>query len=247
MTISDKTRKVLWGKSGNKCSICKNDLTDNVGTNSQHTIIGEECHIVSPKVNGPRHNSSYPKHKLNSYENLILLCLKHHKIIDDNADQFPIDKLKEMKAKHENWVTSLLSESKTLIPVKIIKHSKEVLLTQTMSGREVVDLCCTSYAYHFENDDPDTEEEMMLIQDLFSLLEDCDVINDQPKAIVQVSFEVNKIIGALSSRGYITMITKEIAKITGGVRDEPEPWPIAYVVVRKLENAIKDSIKVNTK
>jgi hypothetical protein len=241
MPLADKTRKLLWGKSGNKCSICRTDLSDKINADAQHTILGEECHIISPKTNGPRHDPHYPKDKLNLYENLILLCLPHHKIIDDNEKEYPLGKLKKIKIEHENWVVSSLSENKAPLPTKIIVPSKKILLTQTNSGREVVDLCCTSYAYHFENDDPDSEEEMMLIQDLFSLLEDCDVIKDQPKDVVQVAFEASKVIGALSTKGYITMTAKQMAKITGGYKNESEPWPIAYVVIRKLVNVINDS------
>lgn len=242
MSITSKTRKILWGKSGNKCSICKKDLSTKVGANPQHTILGEECHIVSPKSGGPRNDSLYSKKSLNLYDNLILLCSEHHKIIDDNVNEYPIEKLIGVKRTHESWVMSSLTEETKPMPDKIIVPSKKVLLQQTMSGREVVDLCCSACSYHFGNDDPNTEEELHLIQDLFSLLEDCDVISDQASAVTQTAFEVTKIINALFQKGYVTMVTRQMAKITGGYKKEAEPWPIVYVVVRKLSNVIKDNL-----
>ena len=57
MAISDKTRKKLWAKSGNRCSICKTDLFSNK-EKAEDLNIGEECHIISSKPKGPRHKIS---------------------------------------------------------------------------------------------------------------------------------------------------------------------------------------------
>ena len=86
MAISEKTRKMLWAKSGNRCAICKIELITEQKTDSNLNI-GEECHIISSKSKGPRH-----KPNLNDYDtfdNLILLCRNHHKEIDTLIDSFP--------------------------------------------------------------------------------------------------------------------------------------------------------------
>jgi len=55
-----------------------------------------------PKVpDGPRGNPSIPEERLNKYDNLILLCRIHHKIIDDQYHTYTIDYLREIKALHE--------------------------------------------------------------------------------------------------------------------------------------------------
>jgi hypothetical protein len=41
MAISDKTRKSLWAKSGNRCSICKIELFSEKDADVFN--IGEEC------------------------------------------------------------------------------------------------------------------------------------------------------------------------------------------------------------
>lgn len=73
MPITDKTRKVLWVRSGNQCAICKNKLVTEATEADDVFVVGEECHIISPRENGPRHDASYPNEKLDSYENPILL------------------------------------------------------------------------------------------------------------------------------------------------------------------------------
>lgn len=53
MGITDKVRKDLWAKSGNRCAICKKEFFTSIDTDDFN--IGDECHIVSSKPNGPRH------------------------------------------------------------------------------------------------------------------------------------------------------------------------------------------------
>lgn len=86
MAISEKTRKMLWAKSGNRCAICKIELITEQKTDSNLNI-GEECHIISSKSKGPRHKSNLNDY--DSFDNLILLCRNHHKEIDTLIDSFP--------------------------------------------------------------------------------------------------------------------------------------------------------------
>ncbi len=109
MGISTKTRKMLWGRSGNKCAICKTDLAEDITETDDYSIIGEEAHIVAREEDGPRGKSPLTSEERDKYANLILLCLKHHKIIDDHEDQYPVDKLHEIKKEHLNWVDDSLN------------------------------------------------------------------------------------------------------------------------------------------
>jgi hypothetical protein len=46
------------------------------------------------------------------YENLILLCKVHHKLVDDQPDKFTVQILREMKRSHEDWAeTKFRAES----------------------------------------------------------------------------------------------------------------------------------------
>ncbi len=99
---------MLWGRSGNKCAICKTDLAEDISESDDYSILGEEAHIVAKEENGPRGKSSLSYEQRDKYSNLLLLCQKHHKIIDDHEDQYSVDKLLEIKEDHIKWVKSSL-------------------------------------------------------------------------------------------------------------------------------------------
>ncbi len=113
--LKDADRRLLWGRSGNMCAYpkCGAPLTECFGIEASGTAVdmavGEEAHIVSEADAGPRADPSMPKSERNSYPNLILLCLKHHKLVDrDNGAHFTVEQLNEMKGQHEARVSELL-------------------------------------------------------------------------------------------------------------------------------------------
>ncbi|MCF8337924.1 MAG: HNH endonuclease [Bacteroidales bacterium] len=110
MGISLKTHKLLWGRSGNKCAFeeCRNDLIADETETDDESIIGEEAHIVAKKEDGPRGKSMIPIEERDRYDNLILLCRKHHKIIDDQPIHYTVERLKKFKKEHEAWIQKSL-------------------------------------------------------------------------------------------------------------------------------------------
>lgn len=109
MSISALDRKILWGRSGNRCSYpgCNAEL--DITHNKKHTLVGEECHIEAQSPGGPRYNPNLKN--VDSHENLILLCSTHHKVIDSNPERFTVEELKKMKTSHENMISGLLSSN----------------------------------------------------------------------------------------------------------------------------------------
>jgi hypothetical protein len=51
------------------------------------------AHIRSPKTDGPRHDPDFPRGKLNSDENLLLLCGVHHHPVDRNGSRYATEEL----------------------------------------------------------------------------------------------------------------------------------------------------------
>lgn len=72
------------------------------------TVVGDECHIVARSPEGPRADLALSEEKLNEYENLILLCKNHHKMVDDQPETYTADTLREMKRKHEESIQKRL-------------------------------------------------------------------------------------------------------------------------------------------
>jgi hypothetical protein len=114
MGISLKTHKLLWGKSGSKCAFeeCRHDLIADETETDDESIIGDEAHIVARNVDGPRGISSLTPEERDKYDNLILLCRKHHKIADDQSIFYTVEKLRDIKASHEKWVFESLTVDK---------------------------------------------------------------------------------------------------------------------------------------
>ena len=99
-SISQKDQKILYGKASGKCSFCKKDLVSGPSNSDQ---IGQMAHIIAKAEKGPRYDSSYPKDKLNTYENLILLCPNCHAKIDHSSEEYPAELLRRKKEEHEKW------------------------------------------------------------------------------------------------------------------------------------------------
>ena len=111
--------KILWGRAANRCSFpdCKIELTPDGGK----TTLGEIAHIVAKSAEGPRGESDLPAESRDNYDNLILLCPTHHKTIDNNPEIYTVEKLHQMKQKHEEWVNKQLD--KGVITVRSIDNS----------------------------------------------------------------------------------------------------------------------------
>jgi hypothetical protein len=119
VAIGSAARKVLWGRSANLCAYrgCSQQLTVNLHSEESELLeaagipLGEEAHIVSGSADGPRHDSTYPQDRIDSYENLILLCPNHHSLIDKKrGDGFSAETLRRMKQDHEAAMLSMKSE-----------------------------------------------------------------------------------------------------------------------------------------
>lgn len=111
MSILIKTRKMLWGRSANRCNFpeCRCELVMDESETDDASVVGEECHIVARENNGPRGNSVLTEEQRDKYNNLILMCSVHHKLIDDQPNKYTIEILKQMKKDHEQWVNRALS------------------------------------------------------------------------------------------------------------------------------------------
>ena len=111
-SIPEKDLKILWSKAGGRCSICKKKvvLESSEQVPSEHMPLGENCHIVADKKSGLRGESIMTSQERNRYPNLILLCSDHHMVIDQDSINWSIEKLHQMKADHEIWVETQLTD-----------------------------------------------------------------------------------------------------------------------------------------
>jgi hypothetical protein len=120
---TDRDVKRLFAASGNRCAFPKCNLHIAIGTE----LIGEICHIRGRRPNSPRHDPQQTDSDRHAFENLILLCANHHKVIDDDEVSYPVARLQKIKADHEAKQLGLLPG----------EHSNEVvrlLIDQSVSS-----------------------------------------------------------------------------------------------------------------
>lgn len=113
MGFQPKDLKILWGKAAGRCSMpeCRKQLVSDASeaVPSKAILIGENCHIVAEKTDGPRGKSSLKPVDRDRYPNLILLCANHHTVIDQDPTNWPIELLHQIKSDHEIWVETKLA------------------------------------------------------------------------------------------------------------------------------------------
>jgi hypothetical protein len=108
---SRPTMKRLFALSGNLCAFpkCSTPLVDP----QSRSIVGEICHIKGEKSGASRYDAGQTNEQRHGFDNLILLCNVHHKIIDDDDTTYTIERLIQMKQEHESRHTgpSLVNEA----------------------------------------------------------------------------------------------------------------------------------------
>lgn len=117
-SYSSLTEKTLYGKAAGRCSMaaCKINLVLGAKPNDRECQIGQIAHIVGYGKNGPRSNPAYPINKINSYENLILLCPTCHTTVDNQSSEYSAEALYEIKTNHESWVIQQLDQVMVSFP-----------------------------------------------------------------------------------------------------------------------------------
>lgn len=113
MTISLKTRVLVWGRAGTLCSKCRRPLVKSATEADDAALVGECAHMVAEQDSGPRGDASVPVEQRNRYDNLLLLCGSCHKEVDDQPNTFTLGALQAMKAVHERAVASQLDKLAT--------------------------------------------------------------------------------------------------------------------------------------
>jgi hypothetical protein len=101
MAYTDPTLKKLFALSGNECAYpgCTQPVVDT----ELGLVVGEICHIKGKSPGGPRYDPNQSDAERNGYENLMVMCGRHNKTVDDEKTRhlFPVERLKEMKVQHE--------------------------------------------------------------------------------------------------------------------------------------------------
>lgn len=109
-TIPGKVQAALWARAAGRCQYrgCGEDLVGDLVSGRRDPLFGFIAHIVADSPDGPRGHPVRSSVLAKSLENLMLLCAKHHKLVDvDGLADHPEDNLLAMKAEQESRIALL--------------------------------------------------------------------------------------------------------------------------------------------
>lgn len=232
MTVTDKTRKALWGRSGNRCALCRRELIIDGTPKDDESIVGDECHIVSAKGQGPRCDPGFPLDGIDDPQNLILLCRVHHKMVDDQSETYTVEMLTKLKQNHEKWVSSSLAEEKTVPPVRIkrIRENIPAHLIRISAGQDLFNILDGAMGFSFENDEPKSEEEVGVLSSFFQEAQDWGDLSSDMEAGERVSakYRLTNLLKELEDSGFWVFGATEVRRMEGGIA-APSSFPIAIL------------------
>jgi hypothetical protein len=251
MSILDKTRKILWAQSGNRCAICKEELVLLGTARDDRSVVGDECHIISREPNGPRHDPSYPVDKIETVENLILLCRVHHKQVDDQVEAFTIHILRQLKCDHERWVREKLSATEHIKPIRVRPMKGQVpdTLKRLTTSAEVLNLALNALGCTLDHDESRSPEEVSLVGEFLQEVRDlADLWHDmEPSNQVQARYDLARLFDELETAGFMVFGAREIQALEGGILPNKEPFPIAHICVLRKDNPLIMTIPAQVK
>jgi hypothetical protein len=95
--IPDPVIKRLFLHAPNRCAFpdCRQPLI-----NAEGIVIANMCHISGERPDAARYDANQTDAQRNGYENIILLCANHHKVVDSDARYHSVSRLLDWKCSH---------------------------------------------------------------------------------------------------------------------------------------------------
>jgi hypothetical protein len=231
MSISDKTRKIIWGRSGAKCAICRLELVATATSTDDESIVGDECHIISGASQGPRHSPDFPEDQIDDADNLLVLCRVDHKRVDDQPGEYTVERLKRIKIEHEAWVAASL-KAPTRLRVRSLPGKKVDFLPRLQTGTTLMEIVGGACAFSFTHDEFQTRDEMQLVSAFVQNVKDtAEIWNDlEPADRIEATFNIGYELTELGAAGFFVFGAREEQRLEGGIGG-PMPWSLAIVRV----------------
>ncbi|GBQ80183.1 hypothetical protein AA13595_0261 [Gluconacetobacter johannae DSM 13595] len=102
------------------------------------TITGEICHIRARNEGGPRFDVTQSEDERQSFANLVLLCRRHHKMVDAEPDVYSAEALEEIKRLREEEM-GRPEEATDAFYAKILLSDLRRIEVTNNSGNVVID------------------------------------------------------------------------------------------------------------
>lgn len=105
--------KILWARAAGRCAFpgCRDLCVQDGTAHDGPVVLGKIAHIAAHSDDGPRSDPGMPLDLRDSYGNWILLCGKHHDVVDGQENTYTSEALRLWKKDHEEWVRLRLVEA----------------------------------------------------------------------------------------------------------------------------------------
>jgi hypothetical protein len=239
VVVSERTRKILWVEAGGRCAICRRQPLAPGTETDDPSVIGEEAHIVARSPGGPRAGDIHPD-RVDHHDNLILLCREHHKQIDDQPNHYTVDRLRQIKQAHKEWIFTLGSDVSAPMRV-VVDHTVgqprvlQIIFRGHVLWRMVEESVAIEHAYpdHLSEEDEDLIIEFLdLVKDYGDISQDLTSVRQQRDAGTALGDYISR----LAERGFFVGAWIRRMLLTGGGM-EPTPWSILRVEVQPATEA----------
>jgi hypothetical protein len=157
---SESVVKTLFALSGNVCSYegCEEKLTDP----TWRQVKAEIAHICGEKPGSARYDSDMTEQDRGAFENLILLCPNHHKLIDRlEPEAYPPERLRTMRDRHHRsfegteWASDSDLERFAALAVTGEPRARPFLLVEQAGQAVELKNVGDSTAYEIHTETPD--------------------------------------------------------------------------------------------
>jgi hypothetical protein len=148
---TERDLKKLFALSLNQCAF-PNCIASIIGLNDE--MIGEICHIKARNPEGPRYDANQTDQERHGFNNLILLCRNHHKVVDDSPEKYTVNWLTDIKRQHEaNGTIEITPEDARLAQklldayVSFVTNISTTTIQQTATGQNITQVAGDYHNY----------------------------------------------------------------------------------------------------
>jgi hypothetical protein len=204
------------------------------------SVFGELAHIVARRAGGPR-AGGLDEDKLDSHENLMLLCNKHHKQVDDQPNHFTVDRLHQIKRDHTEWVASQGDGARRMRLVSDPAYPEPKKLSIIANGHQLWPMIqeCVGTGWRIRDRVADEEAEDLMVEFLDMVKDYADILDDlrSVREHRDAAKALGEYIRRLAERGYLVGAFMRRSLLTGGVSSEPRPWPELMIEIQAADAA----------
>lgn len=122
------TVKRLFALSRNLCAFpeCSTPIVEGSGT-----VTGILCHIQARSRGGPRYSAKQTEEQRHAFENLVLMCSRHSKVIDSEPKLYTVQVIEGFKTDHEQPTENELSVVQSRQVDLILNAYRDTYITAT--------------------------------------------------------------------------------------------------------------------